>query len=155
MLAKTKIAGLMVALMTLSVPLVYADNGDFHHGQHEQMMAKVLNLSDDQVKQLKDIWEKSKASMKAVHEQMKANREALDAEIVKSAPDMNKVNDLQTQFKALQAQKTDAHLNALLDIKKILTPEQFAGFMALKKESRLKKHMMEHGRFDHKDGDKD
>ncbi len=50
----------MMALMALSVPLVYADNGDvkstgethqdgdWHHAQREQMTAKVLNLSDDQ-----------------------------------------------------------------------------------------------------------
>ena len=34
----------------------------------------------------------------------------------------------------------DDHLTALLEIKKILTPEQFAGFMALEKAEELMRH---------------
>jgi Spy/CpxP family protein refolding chaperone len=168
MLAKTKIAGLAMALMVLSVPMVYADNGmgdgdsshqagDWLHGQQDHMMAQVLNLSDDQVKQLKDSQQKQKEAMKSLFEQMKANREAFNAEIIKATPDMNKINDVQTQIKTLQAQMVDNHLNSLLEIRKILAPEQFAGYMALKKERELiKKHMMEHDKFGHKGGfDKD
>jgi Spy/CpxP family protein refolding chaperone len=162
---KTKIAGLMVtlvALMALSIPIVYADNGGdkdswhqdggWHHGPMGHMMAKVLGLSDDQVKQIKDSREKQKTAMKALFEQMKTQREAFDAEIVKAAPDMNKINDIQTQIKTLQSQIVDSHLNSILEIKKIMTPEQFAGFMALKKEKELMMHMMGHGQFGHKDG---
>jgi Spy/CpxP family protein refolding chaperone len=32
----------------------------------------------------------------------------------------------------------DSHLSSMMEIKKVLTPEQFAGYMALEKE----KHMM-------------
>ncbi len=80
----------MVALMALSAPMVYADNGggDWHHGQKDQMMAKVLNLTDDQQKQLKDSRQKQKDAMKSIFEQIQSNREAFDAEIVKAAPDM-------------------------------------------------------------------
>ncbi len=137
MLTKTKIAGLIVALMALTAPMVYADNGDRHHGQMEHMMTQVLNLSDDQVKQLKDNHQKQKDAMKSIFEQMKSSREAFDAEIVKAAPDMNKINAIQTQIKTLQGQMADNHLNMLLEIKKIMTPEQFAGYMALKKEREL------------------
>ena len=69
---------------------------------------------------------------------------------------MNKINGIQAQIKTLQSQMVDDHLNSILEIKKILSPEQFAGYMALKKEKMLKKHMMGHGKFGHKDGfDKD
>jgi Spy/CpxP family protein refolding chaperone len=165
MLAKTRIAGLMMTLMAVSAPLVWADNGvvpdsshqagDWHHGQHDpmRMMAKVLNLSDDQVKQLKDSHQKQKEAMKSVFEQMKSNREAFDAEISKATPDMGKIADIQIQIKTLQSQMVDNHLNSLLEVKKILTPEQFAGYMALTKERRMmKRHMMGHGKFGHKDG---
>jgi Spy/CpxP family protein refolding chaperone len=155
MFTKTKIAGLIVALMALSAPMVYADNagGDkdsWHHGQHDKMMAKILNLTDDQQKQLKDNWEKQKTAMKSIFEQMKSNREAFEAEIVKATPDMSKINDIQAQLKTIQAQMVDNHLNSLLEIKKILTPEQFAGYMALEKAKKLMMHR--HHRFGHKDG---
>jgi len=110
MLVKTKVIGLMMAVAVLSAPMVWADNGvapiaspvvsaavspvasdevgEWHHGHRGDMFAKVLNLSDDQVKQLKEIRQKQRAALEA-------------------------------------------------EIKKILTPEQFAGYMALKKERKL------------------
>ena len=111
MVTKTRIAGLLMALTALSAPLVYADNGagdmrSWHQAgprEHLPSIAKVLGLSDDQVKQLKDLHDKQKTAMKGVFDQIKANREALNTEIVKAPVDMNKVNELQTQFKALQA----------------------------------------------------
>jgi Spy/CpxP family protein refolding chaperone len=172
MAAKTKIAGLMVAVMALSMPLVYADNGSttfttggggdkdswhqgegWHHGQKDHMMAKILNLSGDQVKQLKDLRQKQKETMKSTFEQIKSNREAFNAEIVKAAPDMNKINDLQNQLKTIQGKMIDNRLNSVLAIKKIMTPEQFAGFAALQQERKLMRHMMMgHDKFGHKDG---
>jgi len=161
MLGKTKMAGLVMAMMALSAPLVWADNGngdkgamhhqegDWHHGDHDQMLAKILNLTDDQVKQLKDAKQKQKEAMKAVFEQMKANRQAFDAEIVKAATDMPKITDLQAQLKTIQSQMVDNHLNAILEIKKILTPEQFAGYRALEKAKKMMMHKGPH-QFGHK-----
>jgi hypothetical protein len=53
---------------------------------------------------------------------------------------MAKVTDLQNQLKAIQGQMLDNHLNSILTIKKIMSPEQFTGYMALKKEKELKMH---------------
>ena len=68
MAVKTKIAGLVMAVMALSAPLVYADNsgddkdfhqdGAWHHGDGDHLLAKVLNLNEDLVKQLKDFKKK-------------------------------------------------------------------------------------------------
>ena len=140
-----------MALMALSAPAVYADNavapvashqdGDWHHGQgdHLSSMAKILNLSDDQVKQLKDSRQKHKDAMKSIFEQINSNRIAFDTEIVKATPDMAKINDIQAQLKTIQSQMVDNHLSSLLEIKKIMTPEQFAGWMALEKEEDMMK----------------
>ena len=160
MLLKTKVAGLMMAVAVLAAPMVHADSGvapvaapavppivshqdgdwqqgGWEHGKEHHILAKVLGLSDDQVKQLKGIHQKQKDAMKSLFAQVKSNREALDSEIIKTAPDMGKINDIETQFKTLQSQMVDNHLNSTLEIKKIMTPEQFAGFMALKKERKL------------------
>ena len=149
--------------MAISVPVVYADNGevkstdvghqdgDWHHAQGERLTAQILNLSEDQQKQLKDIHQKQKDAMKSIFLQIKTNREAFEVEITKAVPDMNKINSIQTQIKDLQSQMADNHLNKLLEIKKVMSPEQFAGYMALEKEEDIMKH---EGRqkFDHKDG---
>ena len=156
-------AGLVVALMALSVPMVYAENGggdkdawhqggQWHHGQGDHhMMAKILNLSEVQAKQLKDIRQKQKETMKSVFEQMKAKGLVFDTEIVKAAPDMAKIKDIQAQLKAIQSQMVDNHLNSILEIKKIMTPEQFAGYMALEKAERMMMHD-DHGKFGPKEG---
>jgi Spy/CpxP family protein refolding chaperone len=160
MLVKTRIAGLVMAVMALSFPLAYADSvgqdkgpsakdADWHHGQQDHMTAQILNLTEDQEKQLKDLRDKNKEAMKSVFKQMKANRTAFETEIVKATSDMNKVNDLQTQVKALQSQMVDNRLNSILEIKKILTPEQFAGWMALEKQEDMMKHKG-HDKFGHK-----
>jgi len=171
-LAPKKMVGLMLAagIMFTSAVLVYAndgigqkdsmhENGEWQH-RHEHMMAKILNLTDDQQKQLKDSWKKQKDATKAIFEQMRTNKQVLEAELIKSTPDMNKINDIQTQIKALVSQMVDDHLNGILEVKKILTPEQFAGYMALKKERMMMHHKMGHDKFEHKggfdnDGDQD
>ena len=158
---KSKFLGLILSAAVLSLPLMaYADNdqgkdmhktGQWNHGPqpHLPSIAKVLNLSDDQVKQLEAIHEKDKAAMKAHFEQVRDNRNAFDAQIVLAQVDMNKINDIQTQLKTLQAQSLDDHLNSLLEIKKILTPEQFTGFMALKREREMMMHHGPKGDFSH------
>jgi len=165
----TKFLGLMLAAgMVLASPMmVYADNaagdadashhdhdGDWRHGPQDHIISKILNLSDDQVKQLNDIHQKQRDVRKADLEQIKSAREALSAEIVKATPDMNKVNDIQNQIKSLLSQSVDNRLNSILAIKKLLTPEQFAGYMALEKERMLMMHMMNkgHHQFDQKGG---
>jgi len=158
---KTTVTSLILAL-GLTIPLLsYADApmpaaGDApqameeHHGMHDpmHMMGKILNLTPDQEKQLKDLWKTQHEAMKTTMESLKSNREAFEAEIVKANADMSKVSDLENQLKTLQGQMVDNHLNDLLAVKKVLTPEQFAGYMALKKEHQLKRrHMMMHGKF--------
>ncbi|MBF0511299.1 MAG: Spy/CpxP family protein refolding chaperone [Candidatus Omnitrophica bacterium] len=162
MSVKTKIAGITVALMALSIPLVHADFGDddmksapsgkgeCHHGM-TQMLGDVLGLSEDQVKQIKDIDQKKQEAKKAVFEQLKSNRQAFESEIVKALPDMNKINTLQTELKAIKSQMIDNELNSTLAIKKIMTPEQFAGFMALEKAKKMMMHKRFEGRLEKKE----
>jgi Spy/CpxP family protein refolding chaperone len=164
MRTKAILTGLMIAVMALSSSIVYADNGgnfstgdsgryettgggdnpkgehQWHHGKSCHLMAKALNLTEDQQKQLKDIKQKQRETMKSTFEAIKANRGAFNEEITKATPDMAKITDLQNQLKATQAQMADNQLSSMLQIKKIMTPEQFAGFMALKKERKLMGH---------------
>jgi len=131
--------------MVLAASLAYADSGnkgniysrggkcercEKKHGEHG--WGNKLGLTDDQKKQLKENWQKQREAVKPLFEQMKDNRQALKQELLQPTPDMNKVNTLQTQFKAIEGQMTDSRLNSLLETKKVLTPEQFTKFLEVK-----------------------
>lgn len=170
MAARTQL--LVIAGLILLTPMVYAspgNQGNFgagqsikaerpdtdrpapqrfdrdHRGKRDEAAAKILNLTEDQKQKLNDIRTKQKEGMKASFEQMKSNREALDQEIIKPSPDMNKINEMQNQLKTIQSQIVDAKLNSRLEIKKVLNHEQFAGFMALERERKFRMHDM-HGK---------
>ncbi len=154
MVTKARITGfLMVGILALSAPIVYADGGTMvggqttaptvpvssDQGEHqwkdgqehhiEGRLFHKLNLTDAQKKQLENIWQKQKEAMKATFEQIKANREVFNKELVQPKWDMNKINGLQAQLKTLQAQMVDSHLNSILEAKKILTPRQFSLYL--------------------------
>jgi Spy/CpxP family protein refolding chaperone len=148
--------------LALSAPLVYADNanggnvsggqpavsddqsssgqgdhewGHGHWGKHgdHQEGGFFKDLTDDQKKQLKDIWQKQKEAKKAAFEQIKADKEALTNELLQTTPDVNKINDLKSKLEALGAQMLDNRINSDLEVKKILTAEQFAQYLEFQK----------------------
>jgi Spy/CpxP family protein refolding chaperone len=100
------------------------------HGDHQGgKFFHRLNLTDDQKKQLKDIWQKQQEAKKTAFEQIKADKEALTNELLQTTPDVNKINDLKSKMEALHAQMLDNRINSNLEVKKILTPEQFAKYL--------------------------
>ena len=158
-ITKAGITGiLMSAVLALSAPLVYADNanggnvsggqpavsddqsfsgqgehawGHGHWGKHgdHQRGGFFKDLTDDQKKQLKDIWQKQKEAKKASFEQIKADKEAITNELLQTTPDVNKINDLKSKMEALHAQMLDNRINLNLEVKKILNAEQFAKYL--------------------------
>jgi len=160
---KAKIMGfLMTSVLALSAPLVYADNGNGgnmaggqpavsddqsssgqgdhewghgHWGKHgdHQRGGFFQDLTDDQKKQLKDIFQKQREAKKASFEQIKANKEALTNELLQTTPDVNKINDLKSKMEALGAQMLDNRINSDLEVKKILNAEQFAKYLEFQK----------------------
>lgn len=146
-----KYLGFTVALLLLSVPLLHAQTPDAPatktvtsekshkrgHWAKKPSKAKVLSLNAEQEKQLDAIQQKQYAAKKTSFEQLRTTGAALMDEIAKANPDNNKVNALQSQLKTLQGQMADEHLNAMLEIKKIMSPEQFAGYVALEKQKKM------------------
>jgi Spy/CpxP family protein refolding chaperone len=161
---------LMTSVLVLSAPLGFADNapnggnvsggqpavsddqsssgqGDHEwghghwdkHGDH-QGGGFFKDLTDDQKKQLKDIWQKQKEAKKAAFEQIKANKEALTNELLQTTPDVNKINDLKSKLEALGAQILDNRIGSDLEVKKILTAEQFAQYLEFQKHKFGRSH---------------
>ena len=169
-ITKTGITGvLMSAVLALSAPLVYADNanggnvsggqpavsddqsssgqgehawGHGHWGRHgdHQRGGFFKDLTDDQKKQLKDIWQKQKEAKKAIFTQIKADKTAITNELLQTTPDVNKINDLKSKLEALGAQMLDNRINSDLEVKKILTAEQFAQYLEFQKHKFGRSH---------------
>ena len=161
-ITKAGITGvLMAAVLALSAPVVYADgNGGNFEGGHcgrqghymKDRPCHRLNLTDDQKKQLKDIWQKQREAMKATFEQIKANEEALTNELLQTTPDINKINSLKSKIEALGAQMLDNRINSDLEVKKILTPEQFAKYLEFQKHKFAGRFHERHHRHHHGNG---
>jgi Spy/CpxP family protein refolding chaperone len=155
---------LLTMLLVFSTPLVYADNGngsnwgdgDAGHHDHYGKGGFFHNLTDDQKKQLKDIWQKQKEAKKTAFEQIKADREALTNELLQTTPDVNKINDLKSKLEALGAQLFDNRVNSDLEVKKILTAEQFAQYLEFQKHKFGRgKHCRHHHRHHHGNWDEE
>lgn len=155
---KNLIVIVFVLLGMLTASNIYAaekNNGSgeecaTYQGKHRNMDEKrqkiwdQLNLTPEQKKQLEDNKAKNKEVMKAIFETIKSLRESLKAELMKPELDMNKISAIQSQIKPLQNQMTDNRLNSILEVRKIMTREQFAKFIEL---------TAKHGTWGHK-GDK-
>lgn len=94
----------------------------------QKRMAEELGLSVDQQEKLeanrvnnRKINKEQRDAMKALHEQLKTEVEKVDI-------DMAKVYKIHQQIKALDNQIADARLEGMLEVRQILTPEQFKKF---------------------------
>jgi Spy/CpxP family protein refolding chaperone len=84
----------------------------WRHGGGIQEIYNQLNLTEVQKKQLEANKIQHRAKMKAVREQMKSYRQVFQQELMKPVLDMNKINELHSQLKALESQMADDRLNS-------------------------------------------
>ncbi|HZX49463.1 MAG TPA: Spy/CpxP family protein refolding chaperone [Nitrospirota bacterium] len=113
------------------------DEGDSNRVRWEQnisRMYKKLNLTPGQDKQLKDHRNRHRSQMETLYKEIKVKREQLGEELQKTEFDMSKVQQVHDELKSLKAGMEDNRLEGILEVRKILTPEQFSKFMKLKKE---------------------
>jgi len=133
-----------------AVALVHAENSPATEASSQtwkhanggiQEIFSQLNLTESQKKQLEANKIQHRAKMKSAREQMKSYREAFQQELMKPQLDMNKIHKLHNSLKALESQMADDRLNSILEVRTILTPQQFSEFAAL-----LHKHKFEHAK---------
>ena len=114
--------GLILALTTLSSGSAYGRD----RGHGGRWMEK-LNLTEEQKPKVKAIREESKAGKEALKEKAKAARQKLKEAIRADKSDAshdNTLRQLYGEVKKIQSQMHDARFEALLKIRKVLTPEQ-------------------------------
>lgn len=99
-----------------------------------QMQGSVLDkldLSAEQKKQLDADRVKNKQDMTVLLAKMVSYREALKTELMKPQLDMKKIDKIRDDIKATQGQATDIRLDSVINVRKIMTEEQFVRFIEL------------------------
>ena len=112
-----------------------------HEWTGKKDIFKDLNLTDQQKKMLEENKAKHKEDMKAALDAIKQTRAAMRQELQKEKLDMAKVGQINDELKKLEAQMIDRRLESVLEVRKILSPQQFQKFMT-KMEER-KEHFKE------------
>ncbi len=109
----------------------------------EKKMEKVykqLGLTDEQKARLKEHREKNQAQRKEYYQEIKAKQEQIRQELQNDQFDVNKVRQIHNELKELRSKMEDFRLEGIIEVRQILTAEQFKKFMELKSEGKDKKH---------------
>ncbi len=101
---------------------------------------KELGLSQEQQSKLEAHRKAQWTQNKEVREQMKAKMQALHEEIGKPNMDPAQVKGLVDEINTLKGHLFAQHINGILDMKEVLTPEQFAKMQAHFKDRAPGKH---------------
>jgi periplasmic protein CpxP/Spy len=121
---------LLAGSLALSPIAVSAQPSDSAKGRHMERMFADLNLTRDQKAKLKSLHETMKGSHKQVFDQMKALREKTKAELLKPQPSKPVLDGYAAQFGDLHKQLAQKRSDHMLQIKAILTPDQFAKLLS-------------------------
>lgn len=95
-----------------------------------QELYKELNVTEEQKKALEENKNKHREEMKALFTQEKEKRALISQELQKGALDMARINQINDELKKLQAQMSDQRLERILEVRRILTPDQFKKFIS-------------------------
>jgi Spy/CpxP family protein refolding chaperone len=90
-----------------------------------------LNLSEAQQALLEAHRNRHRTAAREFHNSMRAVREDLKAELEKLELDMEKIYQLNSELKEIHGEMADHRLAGILEVREILTAEQFADFMKL------------------------
>ncbi len=94
---------------------------------------KQLDLSFEQETQLKAHRNKHKEQEKKTYESIRDKREEMKIELQRQEINMAKINKINSELKSIKSKNADYKLEGMLEVRSILTAEQFAKFMELKK----------------------
>ena len=149
--SKLKIMVCFICLAFLALPKAHAQffMGDKHREDREMMGKKMeeriqqiygqLNLSEEQKRLLEENKARHKAVKEATSKELKAVMQAMGDELKKPDLDLARITAIQNDFKRLRDTMADGRFNAILEVRKILTRDQFVKFVDLMEEQRASK----------------
>ena len=107
--------------------------------QRIQEIYTQLNLSDEQKRLLDENKSRHKAAKEVISKDLEAIMPQMGEELKKPEFDLNKITALQAEFKRLRDAMMDERFKAILEVRKILTHEQFVKFTDLMEQQRSAK----------------
>lgn len=141
------VAALAIALLAgTAIAQGPRHHGDDMFGHMLGMMADVLDLTDAQQAQIKQIYENAKPTMKPLWQQEHQSHRAMMELITSGNFDQAKAQAIANQEAQIHAQLEVQHAQLAAQAYQVLTPEQktkFNEFLA-KRHQRMEEHMKEH-----------
>ncbi len=116
------------------------DNFDRHEEMREKMKARMLevfkqlDLSPEQEKQIQAHRDNHREQGREFRESLRAKKEAIRNELQKEELNMEEIYKIHNELKGLLSKKADHRLEGILEVRKILTAEQFRKFCELRKD---------------------
>lgn len=143
----TIVAALAIALFTGTA----IAQGPHHHGDEMfgpmmGMMSDVLDLTDAQQAQIKQIYHNAKPSMEPLWQQEHQSHQAMMDLVTSGNFDQAKAQAIANQEAQSHAQLEVQHAQLAAQAYQVLTPEQKTKFNAIlaKRQQRMQEHMQEH-----------
>ncbi len=131
---------LIITIMILLVSIIYVVSSVPKFQQGKSFMKKMdakrqqlyndLGLTNEQRKLLEENKSKHREQAKALFNQIHENTVLIGQELQKDELNMGKIYQINNELKKLQAQMLDDRLEGMLEVRKILKPEQFKKFEA-------------------------
>ena len=118
------------------------DRFDRHEEMREKKKARMLevfkqlDLSPEQEEQLQAHRDNHREQGREFHESLRAKKEAIRNELQNEELNMEEIYRIHNELKGLLSNKADHRLEGILEVRKILTAEQFRKFCELRKEMR-------------------
>jgi len=142
---KTGIAVLAVAL-TAGAALAQGPHRGGEMFGPMGMMTDVLDLTDAQQAQIKQIYDNAKPAMEPLWQQERDSHKAMMQLITSGSFDQAKAQSIASQEAQIHQQMELQHAQLAAQAYQVLTPEQKAKFndVLAKREQRMQKHMQEH-----------
>jgi Spy/CpxP family protein refolding chaperone len=125
MKAKTVMLGLIAGALVVSPLGISAQPDEARIGKHHDKMAAELKLNDEQKAKLKELHKANREAMKPFFEKMKGVRDKIKAELLKPESSKQALDGFAAQLGDLHKQMALKRNQHLLQVKKVLTPEQF------------------------------
>ena len=121
----TPMVGFLAGTLMLSPLAAFAQPDDTMMQRPFQKMIKELNLTQDQKTKLKALRMQMKESRQQIFNQMKGVRNKIKEELLKDKPSKTVLDGYASQLGELSKQIAQKLADHLLQVKAILTPEQF------------------------------
>jgi Spy/CpxP family protein refolding chaperone len=125
---KRWVAPLVMALAVALAGSAYAadqQKGKKGNGKHFDRMVKELQLTPDQQVKIQEHKQNQQKQIREINAQLRANQEQINAELAKPDLDKARVEQLTQERKTLEAARVDQRIAARLEMRAILSPEQY------------------------------